>query len=174
MKKSFFYYGILALIVFEILTDYLIIPLPGSQELNSLGIAYVLYHYRWIFRILIAAFIVAGISRAFAKNKWLPPLLLLLTGFVVYTTNVKMTAEAMFHQPEQLAFAKENESILPGDALVIGVENNGEAKAYPIRYLAYHHQVQDVVGGKKLLITYCNVCHSGYVFEPVVNGHAET
>ena len=57
--------------------------------------------------------------------------------------------------------------------LVIGVVNNGEAKAYPIRFLAYHHQVQDVVGGKTLLITYCAVCRTGRVYEPVVNGKPE-
>ena len=57
--------------------------------------------------------------------------------------------------------------------LVIGVVNNGEAKAYPIRFLGYHHQVQDTVGGKPVIVTYCTVCRTGRVFEPMVNGKPE-
>jgi hypothetical protein len=57
--------------------------------------------------------------------------------------------------------------------LVIGVTNNGEAKAYPIQFLGYHHQVQDTVGGKPMIITYCTVCRTGRVYEPLVNGKPE-
>jgi hypothetical protein len=38
--------------------------------------------------------------------------------------------------------------------LVIGVMLNGESAAYPIRQLAYHHVVQDVVGGVPIVVTY--------------------
>ena len=38
--------------------------------------------------------------------------------------------------------------------LVLGVTLNGEAAAYPIRQLAYHHVVQDVVGGVPIVVTY--------------------
>ena len=50
---------------------------------------------------------------------------------------------------------------------------NGEAKAYPVRYISYHHQVRDTVGGKAVMVTYCNVCRTGRVFEPIVNGSPE-
>lgn len=50
---------------------------------------------------------------------------------------------------------------------------NGEAKAYPIQYLGYHHQVADEVGGKPVLVTYCTVCRTGRVYDPVVNGKRE-
>jgi hypothetical protein len=33
--------------------------------------------------------------------------------------------------------------------------------------------VQDTVGGKPMLITYCTVCRTGRVYEPVVNGKPE-
>ncbi|HEY5919053.1 MAG TPA: DUF3179 domain-containing (seleno)protein, partial [Chryseolinea sp.] len=58
-------------------------------------------------------------------------------------------------------------------SIVIGVEHNGEAKAYPVRYILYHHQVQDKIGGKPMIVTYCNVCRTGRVFEPSVNDHQE-
>ena len=37
---------------------------------------------------------------------------------------------------------------------VIAVEMNGDAAAYPIRQLAYHHVVHDSVGGVPIVVTY--------------------
>jgi hypothetical protein len=41
----------------------------------------------------------------------------------------------------------------PSD-MVLGVKINGEDAAYPVRLLAYHHLVQDTVGGKPIVATY--------------------
>jgi len=79
----------------------------------------------------------------------------------------------MFLQHENIILKSKTENQLPGDRLVIGIENKGEAKAYPIQFLAYHHQIQDSIGGEAVIVTYCNVCRTGRVFEPVVNGHYE-
>jgi type IV secretory pathway VirB2 component (pilin) len=38
--------------------------------------------------------------------------------------------------------------------IVMGIEVNGEAVAYPIRQLAYHHVANTVVGGTPLVATY--------------------
>ncbi len=38
--------------------------------------------------------------------------------------------------------------------MVLAVKINNEAVAYPVRLLAYHHLVQDVVGGTPLVATY--------------------
>jgi len=53
------------------------------------------------------------------------------------------------------AFAKVNDAgfISDGD-MVLGVELNGDAAAYPIRQVAYHHVVQDTLGGIPVLVTY--------------------
>ncbi len=37
---------------------------------------------------------------------------------------------------------------------VLAVTLNGEAAAYPVRQVAYHHIVQDVVGGVPVAVTY--------------------
>ena len=37
---------------------------------------------------------------------------------------------------------------------VLAVEINGDAAAYPLRQLAYHHLVQDAVGGVAIAATY--------------------
>lgn len=45
-------------------------------------------------------------------------------------------------------------NFLKNSDLVLGIEINGDAVAYPVRYLAYHHLVNDVVGGKPVVATY--------------------
>lgn len=79
----------------------------------------------------------------------------------------------MFLQPRSLKFASASSNKVKQDKLVIGVEINGEAKAYPIQLIGYHHQVRDTVGGRPVMVTYCTVCRTGRVFSPVVQGRAE-
>ena len=42
----------------------------------------------------------------------------------------------------------------PPDALVIGVEVDGDARAYPASYLNRREMVNDVVGGEPLLVSW--------------------
>jgi Protein of unknown function (DUF3179) len=63
--------------------------------------------------------------------------------------------EKMFHPIASPFFARAEEaSFLESGDRVMGVELNGEAAAYPIRALAYHHLVNDVVGGVPIVATY--------------------
>ena len=45
-------------------------------------------------------------------------------------------------------------TFLADDELVLGLEWNGEARAYPVRMMVYHHVVNDEVSGSPVLITY--------------------
>lgn len=45
-------------------------------------------------------------------------------------------------------------TFLEDDELVMGLEWNGEARAYPVRMLVYHHIINDDVSGSPVLITY--------------------
>lgn len=174
--KKIFYFGLAGLALFEFLKIYCIMPMPGSQRMDTLNVAYFLHAHRWLFRIAFFILIAAGSRRAFGierRWKWLPALMAALALAVVGFLHFEMTAERMFQQPRLIAFETRARNALDENAVVIGVENNGEAKSYPIRFLAYHHQVQDTVGGKPVLVTYCSVCRSGRVFEPIVHGHPE-
>ena len=53
----------------------------------------------------------------------------------------------------QLITAQEA-AFLSDDELVLGLEWQGEARAYPIQMITYHHIVNDTVGGRPILITY--------------------
>jgi hypothetical protein len=172
--KKYFWWGFLGLLFFEIANVYFIMPMPGSQQMNSIGIAYFLYKWRWVFRGLFLLMIIAGLLRGKWKRKWVPAIPLLLLPPVAYMANFKMAADAMFKQPKQLLLTGAESNKVDSNRLVIGVTINGESKAYPIRFLGYHHHVQDIVGGKPVLVTYCTVCRTGRVFEPIVNGKKET
>ena len=169
--KKLFYFGLLGLAILEILKVYLIMPMPGSQRMDSIEIAYFIHTYRWYFRGVLGLMIIVGALPAFnVRLWWLPIIPALLVGFIVYYFNFEMTAEKIFLAPQkELSFKSKTENILGDTALVIGVVHNGQAKAYPVRYIAYHHQVRDTIGGKPIMVTYCTVCRTGRVFEPVVN-----
>jgi hypothetical protein len=143
--------------------------------MNTINLAYFLYSYRWYIRISLLVLIIAGSFSAFnVKRKWIPFLALVPVAFIVYTFNFIMTADQMFLQPETLVFKSRGENSLSDSSIVIAVSHEDESKAYPIRYIQYHHQVRDSIGGKPIMVTYCNVCRTGRVFEPLVNGKAET
>ena len=171
--KKIFWFAIIGFILFEICNVYFIMPMPGSQRMNSIDIAYFLYHYRWYFRIFFAGLLLPGLVKANWKRKWVPVIPIALTAVVIYMTNFKMAADAMFQQPKQIIFKNAAENKVDSNRLVIAVELNGVAKAYPIQYIGYHHYLQDTVGGKAILVTYCTVCRTGRVFEPMVNGQQE-
>lgn len=53
---------------------------------------------------------------------------------------------------------------------VMTVEINGDARAYPIRYLMWHEIVNDTVGGTPVSVTYCPLCNSGIIFDRRIDG----
>jgi len=171
--KKIFWFGLIGLLLFEIANVYFIMPIPGSQQMNSINLAYFLYQWRWIFRGLFAAMIIIGLFRTQWKRKWSLFFPIAIVAAIVYMTNFVMAADHMFYQPKKVLMLSAAENKVDSNRLVIGVTNNGEAKAYPIQFLGYHHQVQDTVGGKPMIITYCTVCRTGRVYEPLVNGKPE-
>ncbi len=63
--------------------------------------------------------------------------------------------EWMFHPLPNPAYASSTAADFVADAdMVMTIENKGEAVAYPIRLMAYHHVVQDTVGGTPIVATY--------------------
>ena len=63
--------------------------------------------------------------------------------------------EWMFRPAANPAYAKTSAAEFVADTdMVMAVESNGEAVAYPVRLMAYHHVVQDVVGGTPIAATY--------------------
>ena len=63
--------------------------------------------------------------------------------------------EWMFRPLPNPSYAGVSEASFVDNAdYVIAVELNGDAAAYPIRQMAYHHVVHDIVGGVPIVVTY--------------------
>ncbi len=177
MKLILFGVGILVLIFSEIFRVYYIMPFPGSQVDETISVAYFLQNAIWYFRIL-GVLLICYPTYFYLKSdkpliKWTLVAILLFWLIVVYAFNFRFLADKMFYQPENKILAPATKSKIPLTKLVIGVAVNGEAKAYPIEIIGYHHQVGDTLAGQPLMVTYCTVCRTGRVYSPTVDGKLE-
>ena len=89
---------------------------------------------RWTWRVLATA--CAGLACALA----------VLTRVNIY--------ELMFHPDDHPAFAAVSQTKLDKDEKVIAVKLGGAARAYPIRNIAYHHVINDVLDKVAIVATY--------------------
>lgn len=53
---------------------------------------------------------------------------------------------------------------------VVGVNINGDIRAYPLQILVWHEIVNDNVGGTPVAVTYCPLCFTNQVFNRTVDG----
>ncbi len=60
------------------------------------------------------------------------------------------------------------------DELVIGVALEGAARAYPVPLLEWHELVNDTLGGRPILVSYCPLCGTGIVFDRQLDGKPQT
>jgi hypothetical protein len=53
---------------------------------------------------------------------------------------------------------------------IIGIEINGVQRAYPIKILNWHEIVNDHIGNRAIVITYCPLCGTGVVYDANIKG----
>jgi hypothetical protein len=177
MRRLFLVLGLIVLFFVEVIRVYFIMPFPGSQQSNSIQFAYWLdQHINWI-RItlwLAISFPIVKVYRGQKRwPKWLLGFTFLIYALVFWLFNFRFLADKMFYQPSEIRFESGNANSIGKEKLVVAIEINGEAKAYPVQLIGYHHQVRDKVGGKEIMVTYCTVCRTGRVYEPIVQGKLE-
>jgi hypothetical protein len=56
------------------------------------------------------------------------------------------------------------------DEPVLGVSLGGESRAYPLSVLVWHELVNDELGGRPVLVSYCPLCGTAMVFDPRLDG----
>src|SRR4029078_11667427 len=94
MKRLFFFCASL-LILSEAANVYFIMPLPYSQRARSIDVAYFLYSWRWAFRVVAGALMLAGLAAAWRAAGWrklFVAVTLVVVGVVAYMTNFVMSA----------------------------------------------------------------------------------
>ena len=174
--RKLFYAGLVLLVAFEVANVYFIMPMPGSQRVRSIDVAYALYRSRWVIRAVAGLLVMWGARRAFSSTGWrsvLPHLALVATALIVYATDFRMAADRMFIAPASLNMQPASSNVVARNRLVVGVEIAGRARAYPVQFIGYHHQVRDSIAGKPVLVTFCTVCRTGRAFNPVLDGKEE-
>jgi hypothetical protein len=103
----------------------------------SILVAVILWRgaWRWVRRpVLVVAVLLVGVATWFARQNHF---------------------EWMFKPLAQSSFSGAAQNHFIGDHdMVMALAIDGDAVAYPVRQMAYHHVVQDTVGGVPLVATY--------------------
>lgn len=157
---------------------YFIMPFRAGQYSNQISLAFFVNHNILWLRAVGFLLVISPILYYLRKGRWwqksIVALALVLYGVVVYVCNVQLVAANMFGGMKEKVFAGSAADTTNRYRDIIGVVINGQAKAYPIALIGYHHQLTDTVGGTPILITYCTLCHTGCVYRPVINGRQTT
>lgn len=129
------------------------------QTADRLSLSYALRHWSPIITpvaLALALVIVVSLWRH-TRGWWRKGLLVffLIPLFLATWFARQNHFEWMFNPLPNAAFAKVNDAGFVSDGdMVLAVELNGDAAAYPVRQIAYHHVVQDTIGGMPVLVTY--------------------
>lgn len=62
--------------------------------------------------------------------------------------------ELMFHPNPDPRFVSSAQAAIDSDDMVMVAHSGAEAHAYPVRFMAYHHLVNDNIGGTPVVATY--------------------
>ncbi|MFN8355174.1 MAG: DUF3179 domain-containing (seleno)protein [Spirosomataceae bacterium] len=178
MSTKLFWTAVALLMLPSLVQAYLLMPFPGSQDLEVITIAYYLEHVIMPLRLVGALLLLPALWLIFTKGtrkaQWVVGVTLVVCAAMGYFSDVEYKAERMFEEPQHIRFESAQDNKVPDSLLVIGLVYDGNAKAYPINYLGYHHKVQDIVGTLPVLVTYCTMCRTGRVYSPLVNGRLQT
>lgn len=137
---------------------FLIMPFrPQTQR--ALEVSFLLRRWSPVATVvlLIATFALVIWQWGRARRGWRKALLvvLLLLTFVPAWFARQNHFEWMFNPLRTGAYVKANDASFVRDSdMVLAVKINNEAVSYPVRLMAYHHVVADVVGGTPICATY--------------------
>lgn len=95
--------------------------------------------------------------------------LLLMATLCAVFTHVNIF-EKMFHPYGLPSFGSPANAAVDPDDKVLAVTLGQDARAYPIRTMGYHHIVNDIINGVPIAVTYCTLCHTGLVWNRMLDG----
>jgi len=127
----------------------------GARELVlALGVARI----RPVVTVLSALIAMAAVVPYWRwRPQWwqrgLASLAVVLTCALIFLGRVNIY-EQMFHPIESTSFSAAGQAKVDQGDKVIAVKLGLAARAYPIRSMAYHHIVNDVVDGRAIVATY--------------------
>lgn len=131
----------------------------APQTQHDLDISFFLRNWSPTFNLfaillmlLLAAYIWKNSRRWIGKIGLIAPFIVVLLFAWLARQN---HFEWMFNPLASVSFVSaSNADFVTDNEMVLAVNINGDAAAFPVRQMAYHHVVQDVVGGMPITATY--------------------
>ena len=151
--------GVTIIAFATVLVPALLIQPFKLQTAERLNLSYTLRHWSPVITLVaLALALLIVISLWKRTRRWWRKgfLLVFFIPLLVATWFARQNHfEWMFKPLPNAAFATVNDAGFVADGeMVLAVEMNGDAAAYPVRQIAYHHVVQDTIGGIPVLVTY--------------------
>jgi len=135
----------------------LIMPFK-PQSKTGLALSYQLRRWSPLLTLVATVVALALVVWLWSKSRWWRKALLVVALIPIFAAAWfarQNHFEWMFNPLPNPSYAKISEASFVSDSdMLLAVENQGESVAYPIRLMAYHHLVQDTVGGTPIVATY--------------------
>jgi len=117
---------------------------------------------RWLLSLVITGLFLAACATVYGKNGFdlsnaVIPVAQINSGGPP-RDGIPSIDEPKFASAEQASFLQESDQVL-------GIEINGQAKAYPLRILNWHEVVNDQIGDQAFVVTFCPLCGTGMAFD---------
>ena len=141
-----------------VLVPFLLIQPFKAQTPDRVAISFILRRWSPVITIILFLLALALHWRLWSGSRWfkrtLTSIALFLIAGVVWFSQQNYF-EWFFNPLPNPRYASASQSgFLLDTDMVLAVNLNNDRVAYPVRLLAYHHLVQDAVGGVPVLATY--------------------
>lgn len=152
-----FFLLVAAVLVIVLTPVFLIMPFK-AQTARTMEISYLMRRWSPWLTILASLLILTLVVRLWMGGRWWGRIALVV--FLLPVLGATWLArqnhfEWMFNPLPNPAYVKTADaSFVNNDDRLMVVAINGEAVAYPIRLMGYHHVVEDTVGGTPIVATY--------------------
>jgi hypothetical protein len=148
---------IIAVVAIVFTPVFLIMPFK-AQTPRTMEVSYLMRRWSPWLTLLGSLLILIFTIRLWMGGRWWSRifLVLLLLPVLGATWLARQNHfEWMFNPLPKPAYVKASEvNFINDDDRVLAVTINGEAVAYPVRLMGYHHVVEDTVGGTPIVATY--------------------
>ena len=152
-----FFLLVVAVLVIVVTPVFLIMPFK-AQTARTIEISYLMRRWSPWLTILASVLILTLAVRLWSGGRWWSriALVILLLPVLGATWLARQNHfEWMFNPLPNPAYVRTPDAnFVNDDDRLMVVAINGEAVAYPIRLMGYHHVVEDTVGGTPIVATY--------------------
>lgn len=127
------------------------------QSANGLMSAIRVKQIAPVVSLIVAAGVVCLAIKLWRESRWLARTGLVLAVMFSAAAAVMVRLnyfEWMFQPIRRAGFTSARDIKLPDSEMVMAVRMGDDARAYPIRQMAYHHVLNDTVDGEPIVVTY--------------------